>query len=280
MLYTKVEFTIQPINEFVRDILTAELAQFEYDSFEETEQGIKAYIPSKYFKADDIESLQIYNSDEYSINYELEEIPDQNWNETWEKHFFNPIIIEDKCVIHSPFHKDVPQAEYHILIEPKMAFGTGHHETTGLMVKHILNIDFKGKSVLDMGCGTGILGILCAKRHAQKVLGIDIEEWAYNNANENVKTNNINNMKVLWGDTSLLTNEKFDIILANINRNILLEDISKYMKVLNDGGTLILSGFYKKDLEVIDKECNSYNLKKKTVLDDNNWVAVSYMLSN
>ncbi len=279
MQYTKVTFTISPINNFIRDILTAELAEFDYDSFEETEVGINAYIPSNNYSEDDIKNIQILKNEDYEITYSHEDIPDQNWNETWEKHFFNPIIIDDRCIVRSPFHQDIPKTDYDILIEPKMAFGTGHHETTGLMIKHILESDFSGKSVLDMGCGTGILGILCAMKNATKVTGIDIEDWAFNNALENIKLNNTEQMKVFCGDASLLGSESFDVILANINRNILLEDISKYVKVLKTNGTLILSGFYNSDMDIIDAECIKNNLKKNTVKEDNNWVAIAYTLS-
>ncbi len=279
MQYTKVSFSISPINDFIRDILTAELAEFDFDSFEETENGLNAYIPSSSFSSEDIDNCQIIQNDDYEIKYSAEEMPDQNWNETWEKHFFNPIIIDDRCIVRSPFHQDIPKTDYDILIEPKMAFGTGHHETTGLMIKHILERDFKGKSVLDMGCGTGILGILCAMKEANKVTGIDIEEWAYNNAIENINLNNINQMEVFCGDASLLGNESFDVILANINRNILLDDINKYAKVLNPNGTLMLSGFYNSDIDVIDKECAKNNLIKKSIKEDNNWVAIAYTLS-
>ncbi len=279
MQYTKVSFSINPINDFIRDILTAELAEFDFDSFEETENGLNAYIPSSSFSSEDIDNCQIIQNDDYEIKYSAEEMPDQNWNETWEKHFFNPIIIDDRCIVRSPFHQDIPKADYEILIEPKMAFGTGHHETTGLMIKHILERDFNGKSVLDMGCGTGILGILCAMKEANKVTGIDIEEWAYNNAIENINLNNIKQMEVFCGDASLLGNESFDVILANINRNILLEDINKYVKVLNPNGTLMLSGFYNSDIDVIDKECSKNNLIKKSIKEDNNWVAIAYTLS-
>ena len=280
MEYTKVSFTISPNTETAQEILMAELAELPFDSFEETETGLNAYIPANEFNETEISNLQLLNNDAFIITFTTENIPDQNWNETWEKHFFNPIIIDDKCVVKSPFHTDVPKAEYEILIEPKMAFGTGHHETTGLMMKHILEIDFKGKTILDMGCGTGILGILAAQRGAGKVLGIDIEEWAFNNANENIKMNNINNMEVQCGDASLLGEETFDIILANINRNILLEDISKYAKVLKPGGTLLLSGFYQSDIDVIEKECTVNNFAKKTIKEDNNWVAIAYTMSN
>lgn len=279
MEYIKVSFNISPINDFVRDILTAELAQFDYDSFEETGYGLDAYLPSASFNTDDIITLQIMNNDEYKINFEHEVMPDQNWNETWEKHYFNPIIIANKCVIHSPFHTNIPKSEYDILIEPKMAFGTGHHETTGLMVQHILAIDFTKKTVLDMGCGTGILGILCAKKQAKQVLGIDIEDWAFNNTNENIKLNKITQMHALCGDASILTNEKYDVILANINRNILLQDIHKYVKVLNNNGTLLLSGFYKTDMEIIDAECDKQGLTKISFKEDNKWVGVAYILS-
>lgn len=277
MEYTQVSFTITPNTEIVREILMAELAQFEFDSFEETEHGLNAYIPSSQYNIEDVKSIQIMDSEEFLIKFDSEIIPDQNWNETWEKYYFNPIVIDDKCVIRSPFHKNIPDAKYNILIEPKMAFGTGHHETTGLMVKHILDTNFSDKSVLDMGCGTGILGILTSMKGAKKVLGIDIEEWAFNNAKENISSNHINNMDVLCGDASLLGHEKYDIILANINRNILLHDIKKYVTVLKRGGILVLSGFYKTDLDIIDTECNIYQLKKISIKDHNNWVAVAYM---
>ncbi len=278
MEYTKVSFSIKPNTQAAQEILTAQLAQFTFDSFEETPDGLNAYIPTSEYSEQDVKSIQILHGDEFIISFEAEAIPDQNWNETWEKYYFDPIVIGNKCVIHSAFHTDVPKAQYHILIEPKMAFGTGHHETTGLMVKHIIEMDFANKNVLDMGSGTGILGILAAMRGAKKVLGIDIEEWAFNNANENISSNNIINMEVQCGDASLLGDQKFDIILANINRNILLEDISKYKQVLSDGGTLLLSGFYTNDLVAIDKECTANNLIKKTLKEDNNWVAVAYML--
>ncbi len=276
MEYTKVSFSIKPNTQTAQEILTAQLAQFAFDSFEETTDGLNAYIPTLEYSETDVKSIQILQADEFTITFEAETIPEQNWNETWEKYYFDPIVIDNKCVIHSAFHKNVPKAQYNILIEPKMAFGTGHHETTGLMVKHIIEMDFTNKNVLDMGCGTGILGILAAMRGAKKVLGIDIEEWAFNNANENISSNNIKNMEVFCGDASLLGDQKFDVILANINRNILLEDISKYKQVLNNGGTLLLSGFYSNDLEAIEKECNMNNLIKKTVQQDNNWVAVAY----
>ncbi len=278
MKYTKVSFNINPNSEIAREILTAELAEYAFDSFEETNDGLNAYIPTEAFNTNDINNLHIISGNEYQISYLSEELPDENWNETWEKNYFKPIIIDKRCVVKSPFHTDVPPAEYEILIEPKMAFGTGHHETTGLMIKHILEIDFSGKKVLDMGCGTGILGILAAKRNASSVVGIDIEDWAYHNAMENIAKNNISNMKVFCGDATLLKGqEQFEVIIANINRNILLEDIKIYNQSLKIDGLLLLSGFYNHDIEAIDKECDKYGLKKITVKEENNWVAVAYM---
>lgn len=279
MEYTKVKFSIKPNTEVAREILMAELAELAFDSFEDTEDGLNAYIPSNSYKDSEINELFIMNNPEFNLAYNSEEMPDKNWNETWEKYFFNPIIIDDKCVVKSPFHKNVPQTEYEILIEPKMAFGTGHHSTTGLMLKHILEIDFNNKNVLDMGCGTGILGILCAQKNAKSVLGIDIEEWAFNNANENIQINNISNMKVKCGNADLLEDDQYDIILANINRNILLEDINKYTKVLKQNGTLLLSGFYTHDVEAINNCCFNNGLKILSEKEDNNWVAISYTLA-
>ncbi len=277
MKYTKVSFSIEPNSQIIQEILTAELAEFAFDSFEETPTGLDAYIPTKDYKTTEIDSLQAFSIPDYQIKYTIEELPDQNWNETWEKNYFSPIIIDNRCIVKSPFHTDVPSAEYEILIEPKMAFGTGHHETTGLMIKHILETDFTGKNVLDMGCGTGILGILASKKNASHIDAIDIEDWSYHNAIENAETNKVSNLSAFCGDASLLKeSKKYDIILANINRNILLEDINKYSLSLKNNGLLILSGFYNQDIEIIDKECNKYNLSKITIKEDNHWVAVSY----
>ncbi len=276
MKYTKVAFTIQPFSETNNEILIAELSELAFDSFEETTVGINAYIPTTEYNEEDIKSLFLLNNADYKITYLAEDLEDQNWNETWEQHYFEPIIIEDECIVRSPFHKEVPSAEYNILIEPKMAFGTGHHETTGLMIKHILETDFSNQTVLDMGCGTAILGILTAMKGAKNIVGIDIEEWAYHNAIENCKLNNIDNMTIKHGDASAIGDAKYDIILANINRNILLEDISKYRLALNENGLLLLSGFYTQDLQTIDNECSNHKLNKISVKEDNNWVAVSY----
>ncbi|WP_282035988.1 50S ribosomal protein L11 methyltransferase [Saccharicrinis aurantiacus] len=277
MQYTKVSFTISPLSETIQEILIAELSQFAYDSFQETESGLDAYIPTEDFNTEDLETLHLLNDKNYQTSYTSEPLEDQNWNETWEKNYFQPIEIDDRCVVRSPFHTNVKEVEYNVLIDPKMAFGTGHHETTGLMIKHILEMDFTGKSVLDMGCGTAILGILCAMRNAKSVFGIDIEEWAYHNSKENIKLNHIDNMDVAQGDAALLLGKQYDIVLANINRNILLEDIKKYRACLNTGGILLLSGFYNSDIDVIDAECSSNKLKKITAKEDNKWVALSYM---
>lgn len=277
MQYTKVSFIISPLSQDLQDILVAELSELAFDSFEETQVGVDAYIPTDEYKTKDIDAIHLLNSDTVSITYSSEPLANKNWNETWEQNHFQPIEIDNRCVVRSPFHTNTKEVEYNILIEPKMAFGTGHHETTGLMIKHILEMDLTNKSVLDMGCGTAILGILAAMRNAKKVYGIDIDEWSYLNSLDNIKLNNIENMEVAHGDAAMLEGKQYDVILANINRNILLEDIKRYRACLTEGGTLLLSGFYNSDIDIIDNECTNNKLKKISVKEDNNWVALSYM---
>jgi Ribosomal protein L11 methylase len=205
-------------------------------------------------------------------------IEQKNWNEEWEKNYFKPIIIEGRCVIHSTFHKDIPEAEFDILIDPKMAFGTGHHETTSQMLMEILENDFNGKDVLDMGCGTAVLAILSMMKGAKSARAIDIDDWVCDNANENIKLNNVKNIDVECGDASLLQDgRKYDIILANINRNILLNDMHSYVDTLNDNGSLFMSGFYEEDLPFITKEAERLGLRLDSYKSKNRWVAAKYV---
>ncbi len=276
MNYTKVIFTLNPYHSDASDLLMALLGEINYESFIETESGVEAYIPSKDFIETEINTIEIpFNHTTFT--YQIEEIPDQNWNEVWEKNYFQPIIIDNKCIIRGPFHEAQPHIPYQIVIEPKMAFGTGHHETTGRMISFILEITMQNKTVLDMGCGTGILGMLASMLGAKEVVGIDIDEWSTNNTIENCTLNNIHNMSALLGDASLLTTPiKYDIVIANINRNILLEDLKHYSKVIKPGGTLLLSGFYHSDLEIINSEANIQGFKFLSVKEQNNWVASAY----
>ena len=248
MKYIEVEFSFPSSEGFVKDVLSAQLADIGFESFTESEQTLLGYIPQKLFSEDTINNLLREFEFAQNIAFSCTEMEDKNWNEEWEKNFFQPIIIGDKCVIHSSFHKDYPKALYDILIDPKMAFGTGHHETTSLMIESLLENNLKDKSVLDMGCGTAILSILSSLLGAANVVGIDIDEWAYNNAIENIEINKISNINLKLGGAEILNEEmKFNVVLANINKNILLNDIKIYVKTLNEEGELYVSGFYESD---------------------------------
>lgn len=276
MEYIKVSMLITPSNQVASELLIAQMGEMGFDSFEEKEQGFDAYIPSKDFSTSQLEQLTCPIADvEWSYSSEI--IADQNWNKVWEENFFQPIKIGDECIIRSSFHQVEHQCCYEIIIDPRMAFGTGHHETTSLMVQHILENDVKGLDVLDMGCGTAILGMLCAMKGARSVEGIDIDEWAYNNALDNLELNQIDTMQVHLGGAELLGSQRYDLILANINRNILLEDMASYAKVLKAKGRIFFSGFYTEDLSAIDAEASQYGLKMISQKTDNNWTAVAYI---
>ena len=277
MDYIELDCTIRAENlQDIKDILIAQLNEIGYESYDETEQGVKAYILEKLFDLEKAKELQVNQMNGVHIDYQFEVIKTQNWNEVWEKSF-DPIIVEDQCLIRAPFHNNTPKTQFEIIIEPKMSFGTGHHETTYLMLKTMLDIDFRDKVVLDMGCGTGVLAILACLKGASDITAIDIDEWAYNNALENIDKNNCNQIKVLQGDASLLNNQQFDIIIANINRNILLDDIKHYAKVLKSGGTLLLSGLYDRDLPLIQEETAHQKIKYITHLEKHNWVAARFL---
>ena len=277
MKYIEVEFSFPSSEGFVKDVLSAQLADIGFESFTESEQTLLGYIPQKLFSEDTINNLLREFEFAQNIAFSCTEMEDKDWNEEWEKNFFQPIIIGDKCVIHSSFHKDYPKAQYDILIDPKMAFGTGHHETTSLMIESLLENNLKDKSVLDMGCGTAILSILSSLLGAANIVGIDIDEWAYNNAIENIEINKISNINLKLGGAEILNEEmKFNVILANINKNILLNDIKKYVKTLNEEGELYLSGFYESDLDDICNECANYNLSYVSHKRKKNWVAAKF----
>lgn len=259
----------------ITDILVAELNEIAYESYDETEDGLNAYILEKFFDLEKVKLLHVNSIPNIKINFSHELIKTQNWNEVWEKNF-EPIVIEDQCLIRAPFHENIPKTKYEIIIEPKMSFGTGHHETTYLMLKTMLELDFKDKNILDMGCGTGVLAILATFKDAKEVTAIDIDEWAYNNALENIEKNNCSNIKVFQGNAKLLINQQYDIIIANINRNILMDDIKHYSKVLRSGGTLLLSGLYDKDLSMIREEASSNDINYISHYEKHNWVAAKF----
>lgn len=273
-IYIGYYFKVQPLQPAV-EILIAELGYAGFESFVETEEGVTAYIQKEEWSETILDDIQILNSDEFEISFSFEDIEQTNWNEEWEKNF-TPIVVDEKCSVRAPFH-DKPNTEYDIIIEPKMSFGTGHHETTHMMIQYILNNDFKDKSVLDMGCGTGVLAILAEIKGAKPIDAIDYDNWCYLNSLENVERNNCEHITVLEGDASLLVDKHYDVIIANINRNILLNDLDKYVACLNKNGMLLLSGFYKDDIPVLEAECNKHMLKLVETLEKNHWVALKFL---
>jgi len=273
MNYLEFQFKIEPLQP-ASEILIAELGNVGFESFVENEEGITAYIQVNEFQEGSLKDIYVLNSDEFEISYTTSEIEQVNWNSEWEKNF-NPIIVDNKCSVRAPFHVK-PETEFDIVIEPKMSFGTGHHATTHMMLQHILKDDWRDLSVLDMGCGTGVLAILAGMKGANPIDAIDIDNWCYLNTMENVERNNANNISVYEGTAALLEGRSYDRIIANINRNILLEDISIYSKCLKSGGKIYLSGFYVEDIPMIEKECNANNLNIEATLDRENWAAVSF----
>ncbi len=272
-IYIGYYFSVKPLQPGV-EILIAELGFAGFESFVETETGVTAYIQKEEWNDQILNHIQILNSNEFQISYSFDEIEQTNWNEEWEKNF-SPIVVDNECAVRAPFH-DKFDTKYDIIIEPKMSFGTGHHETTHMMIQHILKNDFTNKSVLDMGCGTGVLAILAEMRGAKRLEAIDIDNWCYLNSLENVARNSCNHIQVFEGDASLLVGKSFDIIIANINRNILLNDIKTYASILEKHGSLFLSGFYKEDISIINEECKQYGLKLIDDLERNNWVALHF----
>ena len=280
MKYFEVTFSVNPCNETVTDVLSALTAEIGFESFVECEGGMTAYVQQSLFDENALkEVIADFPIPDTTITYTITEPEDKDWNEEWEKNFFQPIVIDDRCVIHSTFHKDYPKAEYDIVINPQMAFGTGHHETTSSILGELLDADLKGKSVLDMGCGTSILAILASMRGADPVTAIDIDDWCVNNSLDNIALNNINNITVELGDASLLEGRKpFDVIIANINRNILLNDMAAYTACMHKGSEIYMSGFYVQDIDAIRSKGESLGLKFVHYREKNNWAAVKLVM--
>ncbi|WP_348661187.1 50S ribosomal protein L11 methyltransferase [Croceibacter atlanticus] len=274
MNYIEFNFKVTPLQP-ASDILLAELGELGFDSFVETEDGLQAYILEEYYKEDLLKYVFVLNNPEFEITYNTKTIEQVNWNAEWEKNF-TPIVVSDNCRVRAPFH-DKGNEEYDIIIEPKMSFGTGHHATTHMMIQHILKDDFIGKKVLDMGCGTAVLAILAEMRGAEPLDAIDIDEWCYLNSIENAERNNCTKITVEQGDASLLSNRKYDIIIANINRNILLNDMKTYANCLSKDGVIYLSGFYDEDLDLIKSECTNQGLTYVNHYVKDQWVAAKFI---
>lgn len=272
--YIEYSFVIAPPRETASEILVAELAEYGFESFVDTENGISAYIQESEWNSTILDDIYILKNSDFSVSYTFKTIEQVNWNEEWEKNF-NPITVENRCTIRAPFHNK-PNTEYDIVIEPKMSFGTGHHETTYMMLKFLLDENFEEKSVLDMGCGTGVLAIMASKRNAKTITAIDIDPWCYENTSENISQNQCEHIEVKLGDAKLLENQLFHTIIANINRNILLNDLPAYAKSMHANGTLFLSGFYREDIEAITEVCTNLGLKLVKTLERNRWVALKF----
>lgn len=277
MKYTAVNFTSSDIQEWQKDLLIAELGEIGFDTFEDQESGFSGYIPSANLDVQALETVLLNQVEDYHLDYNIEDIEEQNWNTLWESNF-SPIVVNDTCYVRATFHESKPQYEYEIVIDPKMSFGTGHHQTTSMMLSFILENDFENKKVLDMGCGTGILAILASKKKAISVLAIDYDPICVDSVIENKVLNQVHNIEARLGSKEAITGADYDTILANINRNILLDQLDKYAAVLKAGGELYMSGFYDEiDLDILVEKCESLNIfyKEKKVTD--NWCAAKFI---
>ncbi|MDE7093070.1 MAG: 50S ribosomal protein L11 methyltransferase [Muribaculaceae bacterium] len=275
--YRELRINVSPCSETVTDILAQFLSEAGYESFVADENGLTSYIRNELYDPAPVAEI-IENFPIEDIKMEVSDIfvEGRDWNSEWEQHYFKPIIVNGQCVIHSSFHKDIPQAEYDIVIDPKMAFGTGHHQTTSLIIERLLSMNLDKKSIIDMGTGTGILAILAAMRGASPITAIEIDPMAHVNAVENVKLNGHPEIDVVLGDASALSNvQSADILLANINRNIIVGDMESYSKALKAEGTMILSGFYEEDIPVVAKAAEQYGLKQTDYTTRDRWASLS-----
>jgi ribosomal protein L11 methyltransferase len=277
MQYIQVTFNFDKIEAYQQDLLINELGEKGYNTFEDTENGFAAFIDFKdYSQANLAEALSQFD-EEIVFTYTVTEIEAQNWNEEWEKNF-EPLIISEQCYVRATFHPAQPQYPYEIVIDPKMAFGTGHHQTTTMMMQYILSFNVQDKTVLDMGCGTGILAILASKRGAKDLVAIDNDEVCYQSTLENAALNNITNIKAICGGKEVIPEMTFEVILANINRNILLDQIAVYASVLQQGGSIFFSGFYESpDLEMIKEECLKFAIQYEDHQKIGDWVAAHFI---
>lgn len=265
-----------PENENLKDMFIELLGNIGFDSFMDTDDGFEAYCQEPVL--DETELNEVLQMEQFAnvkfLKKEL--IQDQDWNATWEASY-EPVIINEFCRIRAPFHKVEGTYKYDLVIEPKMSFGTAHHETTSQIIELMLQSDFSGLNLLDMGSGTGVLAILAKKLGSATAVAIDNDEWAYRNALDNIRLNDENDIVVELGDANSLNDRQFDIILANINRNILLRDMKEYVKCLVDGGKIFFSGFYEEDLVLIAKEAERLGLKYSNHVTKNNWTAAVFV---
>lgn len=274
--FLELDFTITPAYEG-RDILVAMLDNMGYDSFQETPHGLKAYILEEDFNEEELNELFLFKSEEFNLSYTKEKLENKNWNEEWETNY-SPIFIDDKIHIRAPFHPVKPEFEIELLIVPKMSFGTGHHQTTRLVSRLMLDMDLKGKKLLDMGTGTGVLAILAEKRGAAPITAIDNFEWAVENTIENAEANGCKGITALHGDAALLPGMSFDVVLANINRNVLLQDMKTYIETLTPKGRLVISGFFENDFEMLHAEAVKHRMELINKVVEDRWMSCHFQL--
>lgn len=274
--YTEVRIEFSPCSETITDTAAALLADAGFESFVPDEKGLTAYIPKSCYNPALRDCLEALPWTDISFSWSATEIEGQDWNHEWEKNYFKPIIVGDRCVIHSSFHTDIPVCEYDIVIDPKMAFGTGHHSTTSLILNRLLQMDMTGKKVIDMGTGTGILSILAAMRGASEVTGVEIDEPAWENAVDNCRLNGVENIVMIHGDASSLASIPYmaDVFLANINRNVITHDIASYCASMAAGATILLSGFYEQDVKIIRDAAEATGLSYIGYTTMNDWACV------
>jgi ribosomal protein L11 methyltransferase len=275
MNYIELTVTVEP-REQGSDVLIAQLSELDYESFVENENGFSAYIQEPLYDENRLNlALSLY-ADFFKINYTSKVIPQQNWNAEWESNF-QPIEVDGKCYIRAPFHPAKEGFEYDVIIEPKMSFGTGHHHTTQLMIRKLLLLNVKNQSLLDMGCGTGVLAIVAAMKGANPITAIDIDEWSYLNTIENLEKNNINKVLVHKGDAQILQKKIFHTILANINKNVLLADLPVYVQSLEKEGNLVLSGFFETDITELSLKATELGLKFEDKAVSEQWTMLHFI---
>ncbi len=272
--YTELTITASPCNEDISDLLAAFLADLGYESFVASETGLTAYIKAEHFEPESVAGILADFPIPTELSFESNFVEGRDWNEEWEKNYFKPIVVGGRCAVHSSFHTDVPEAEYDIVIDPRLAFGTGHHSTTSLMLSYLLDLDLTEKTVTDVGTGTAILAILASMRGAHKVYGIEIDPFAKDNAVDNVAINHVEAEIILGDAKSLASLPQADILIANINRNIITADLPAYSQALHDNGTMLLSGFYEVDIPVIMKVADTLGLKLEETRTDKDWAGI------
>lgn len=275
MNYIELTINVEP-KEQGSDILIAQLSDLGFESFVETEVGFTAYVQEEEYSEEEIQLMFNDFSDIFKIEYSFKIIPQQNWNKEWESNF-QPIEVDGKCYIRAPFHESKKEFIYDVIIEPKMSFGTGHHDTTQLMIQKLMLLNVKNQSLLDMGCGTGVLAIVASLTGASYITAIDIDDWSYENTIENLIKNNINNVLVHKGNAQILEGKLFHTILANINKNVLLTDMSVYNKSLEKDGNLVLSGFFETDANEIIKKAEELGLKFEDKKMSNQWMMLHFI---